>query len=1239
MISEPMLSDQNDSKVWARLNDIEELFASGKTDRARSGLLSVVDDISSSILPSHSAVLVRALRIADDIKIDDIQAIAMKVMEKCSLADSLPAMEAADLMITHGNTEVAKYILEKQNLVSNRALFEFLNGRIDLLEGRTDDAEDRFLRAYSIDPLFIRVYDLLGDLGDRQEWAVRKNIALLMTENSEERFERAFPNSEIETLHRIYWEWYKGDRSSSIRMSSISLDNDEGSDFKLAAARISMFLNDAENAVPLYQSVFEETGYLHAGLELAEAMRQNGMMFEALAVLGSIEHQDPLNRKLLECRIRIFSNLKKKHELKAAIERFLETEHADHPGYLMAASALSDCGEVQGASVLIDVVISKFPSDPDAYLLRSTNELITDKRTAALAAAEEAVRLAPKDPVCRYQRAKVLYASGKVKKAMRDIDASLNYGGSQVQPLVLLKDIYMDQKEYAKVLDVCRTILAIDPKDADVIKDRAQALDGLDRHEESLEEYKFALKVRINHDLFEEVLVLLMNSNRYDELLGLCKEFTDIYENNTVMWTLKGNIEYSRGEFENATASFTKACELSPYEPQIWHSRGMAMEQFGHLKKAEESYDKALLLDLDNSEYWMSKAVIQEKRKNLKGAVLALNRVIAESPESVFALVKKALILVKFEKYDESLYFLDLALKVNNRDTRIHEMKKDILKHISRTEQIIRASDEILLVEPNNREAHKDKINSLLSLGKAESALIASDSALRTFPKDMEIMLLKKSALDIIGGEERVDICNEILQEDPWNREIRMDLAEALADNGKTDEAMEIYDKLQSEDPTDMRVVVMKAKISSDRGEDDDAIALFQEAVDNRPDDAGTLNVLADVMIEQGYGDDAMKVIEKAIKLDPKDIRGYKNKAEIIMQADPDEAMNVLREALRISPRDPEVWKMLGQAQELKGDLHQSLLSYDSAMKMGMEDSEIYGMRGRVQDKLGMNEAAIHSYTLSALADKSSAEPLVSAAVIQMRIGRMEAATSNLDSALDIDNEHPEALLNRAKIHILENEEEKATKLYVRFKRSGILNDSVMRQFREMIGEPSDDDSRPREIDDIETYSRRILEYCYDTEYTVLDMEVHKELGIPENISRSVINYLGDIQEYGDIDTESKNFERMEYLSAELVLNKSIMNIDSEPLVTLPSAFSASSAEDVAEAKSLVAYIYKVMTEDIEEDVCPDDVAGMVHELTETAGDVTIYGIIDRFGVGVYRAKLTKIYSGKMSSDSISFHI
>ena len=1238
MISEPMLSDQNDSKVWARLTDIEELFSSGKTDRARSGLLSIVDEVSDSILPVHSAILVRILRIAEEIKIDDIQTVAVKVMEKCSLVDTLPAMEAADMMITYGNMEVAKYILEKQSIVSDQALFEFLSGRIDLMEGRTDDAEDHFLRTYSIDPLFIRVYDLLGDLGDRQEWAVRKNIALLMTDNSEERFERAFPNSEIETLHRIYWEWYKGDRAAAVRMASTSLENGNGSDFKLAAARLSMFLNDAENAVILYRGFFDETGYMHAGLELAEAMRQNGMMSEALDTMRTIEIQDPLNRTLLECKIRIFSNLKKKHELKLAIDRFLETEHADRSGYLMAASALSDCGEFHDASVLIDKVISKFPSDPDAYLLRSSNELATDKRTAALTAAEEAVRLAPKDPVCRYQRAKVLYAAGKIKKAMRDIDASLSYGGTQVPPLVLLKDIYMDQREYEKVLDVCHRIMTIDPKNADVIKDQAQALDGLDRHQESLEEYKKALRVRINHDLFEEVLVLLMNSKRYDELLDLCSEFSKIYDNNTVMWILKGNIEYARNNFELAIVSYTKASELSPFEPQIWHSRGMATEQMGQLKKAEESYDKALLLDLDNSEYWMSKAVIQERRKNFKGAVISLNRVIAESPESVFALVKKALILVRLEKYDEALFFLDLALKVNNRDTRIHEMKKDILKHISRTEQIVRAADEILLVEPDNREAHVDKINSLISIGRAESALIASDCALRSFPKDMEILLLKKHALDSTGGEGRIEICNEILQEDPWNRNIRMDLAEALADKERTDEAMEIYDKLLSEDPTDMRVVVMKAKISSSLGEDDDAIALFQEAVDNRPDDAGTLNVLADVMIEQGYGDDAMKVIEKAIKLDPTDIRGYKNKAEIIMQDDPDEAMDVLREALKISPRDPEVWKMLGQAQELKDDLHQALLSYDSAMKMGMEDSEIYGMRGRVQEKLGMSEAAINSYTLSSMADKTAVDPLISVAVIQMRLGRMEAAVDNLETALNIDHEHPEALLNRAKIHILSNEEEKANKLYVRFKRSGVLNDAVMRQFRDMIGEPSDDDTGPREIDDIETYSRRILEFCYDTEYTVLNEEVHRELEIPENISRSIIKYLGDIQEYGDIDTGSKNFERMEFLSAELVLNKSITNVDSEPLMTLSSAFVASSAEDVAEAKSLVAYVYKVMTEDIEEDVCPDDVAEMVDELSETAGDVTIYGIMERFGVGVYRAKLTKIFSGRMS-DSISFHI
>lgn len=1244
MKSEPILLEQVDLKIWNRLDEVDSLFFSGKGDRARSMLLSIVEDVSITLNPVHSAVLVRILRTAVREDLDDLQSVALKVMEKCSLTDTYPALEAVDILLSKGNLEFAGYIIERQNAVSDLAFLEYERGRMAIAQGKIADAKEHFLRSYGINPLFMRTYDQLMQLNPGSyEWCFRKNIALLMRSEPAEGSGSSFPNSNMEALYRIYWEAYRGDRTAARNMLDVSVSGDNSPEFRLAAARIYKLMGDPETSVRFYRLAYEEMPEsVFVKTEFAHSLISSGRPEESLLILDEVERTDPLNRGMMEGKMKALSALGKKADVKQYASSFMNSEHADRDGYIFTAKALSESGDTSEASKIIETLIARVPNDPCMFILRSSNELAAGRFTSALASADEAVRIAPKDPGSRFQRAKILVEIGRTKKAMRDIDAALSASRTYIPALVLLKDIHMGQKDYENALRLCDDILLIQSSDSDVIKDKAYALDILGRKEESLNEYRNALRVRHNEQLFEDVLTLLVGTKRYDELYGLFNEFSQEYEKNAMMWRLKGNAEYASGDHLSAMDSYAKASELSPYEPQIWHSRGMAAEMAGQLKKAEEAFDKALLMDLDNSDFWLSKAVIQEKRGNLKGAVLALNRVISESPESMFALVRKALILVKLGRYDEALFFIDLALKINTKDVAVHEFKKEVLKHNSMAEQVIRASEDMLLVDPRNYGALKDKAAAQLSLGYFQMSLLTADQALAEYPDTLEFLMIKKNALRGMDDPEGIEkVCRQILIKDPHNRDIRMDLADALAEKGETESAIRIYDQLLEEDPLDMRVTVMKAKVRSNIGDDSEAVALFQEIMENKPSDPDTLNVLADVMIEQGLGEEAVRVLERAIKADPGDIRSYRSKARVLISdGNYDQAQDTLREALRKDPGDPQIWKLMGQVQETRGDLRQALLSYDSAMKMGIDSPDMYASRGRVQEALGMDEAAINSYSLAAVKNPKDLNSLIHVSVIQMKLGRLSAAGQNLDSVLSADPKNEGALYNRARLHMLNGNEEGAQKIYADYRNMG-YNSEISRKFRELVGGDvmfSEKDDERTFNNDVERYSHEVLEFCYNTGYAIRDKETFQETKVPDETVPKILEYLGGIEEYGDLNIGSREFGRMERLSRNLVLNERITNIDSEPLVNLSSAYMASGAGSIDEAKRVVAYIYKVMTEDIEQDIYPEEVVQVAKELSSAAGDVTTFGVIESFDVGVCCARMSKMLSGKMS-DSITFHI
>ena len=1242
MHSNPVFLESADIKLWNRLEEIPTAVTGGSAEKYRSALRAIVEDVSININPVHSAVLVRMLEIAKGLGMNDLRTIATKVMEKCSLTDTLPILEATDILIDFDEMDIVEYVMERTDVVPDKALFEYIKGKVALKEERFEDAVMHFHNSNDIDPLFHRVYDKLHEMEPEMEWDILGNIALVISGDAGIRAEKSFADSRAETLYRVYWEWYKGDRMSAMSTIAVPANLDDF-DFRLADARFSLELGNYEDSVRIYRSLNDEVNKQYIKTEFCVALILAGMSAEAIPLLSEVEDNDPRNRSMMESSMHALVALNRTGDAVAMTETFLKTEHADRDGYLLAASVFLECGYGSESTRLIDTLISRFPNDPKLYILRSSNELVSNRLTSSLEAVDEAVKLAPKDPECRTHRARILKEMGKTGKAMKDIDAAISADNRYVPAYILLKDVHMENKDYGKALSICNQILAIDENNADVIKDKAYALDLRGEKEASLEEYRNALRVKDDKGLFEEVLTKLMSSERYDELNDLFIEFSDAYEDSSMMWRLRGNVEYVSENYAAAFDCYTKAATLAPNESQLWHSKGMAAEKLGQNKKAEDAYDKALLLNLDNLDYWISKAVIQEKLKNYPGAINALNRVITENPDSVFALVRKALILNRTGKYDEALFFLDQALKVNSKDIAVANLKKELLKHLQRHQQIVKTCDDILLVDGKNKDAFTDKIETHIALDEFQKASATADRALKVYPEVLTFMHMKKEASHAIKdltGE--IWACRSILATEPNNREVRMELAAALHAKGDSQGAMEVYDQLYAEDPLDTKVVVMKSKVRSNMGDGTEAVALFQEVLENKPNDPETLNVLAEIMRDEGYNDEAKNVLDTAMKKNPKDVRNYKAKAEILLEEKNYEgALELLKDALKLDTNDAQIWRALGEAQEARRDMQQALLSYDSAMKMGLDTSDMYLRRGRIQEYLGMDDPAMSSYSMATLKDPKNIQAWIRSGEVQIKQGRHNVAAQNFNRALSIDPSDPYALFGRARVYAEADDYVSAGELYERFKEIKVQDRDLVELFSLLMGDDLKQKAADVEkafMDDLEMYSHKLLEYCYNTGYALRDETSLNEAGVPAGMRQDLLKYLAAIDPYGDVDADSDEFRYMEQYSRDLVLNERITKIEKEPLVSLASAYMASGVETVEDAKRLVAYVYKVMTEEIEMDDYPEDIQRAAEEVSLMTGDITLFGILESFDLGLCSARIVKMLSGKMS-DSVSLHV
>ena len=1252
----PVFSDPSDLKLWKKLDKIEDGLSSGKTKKYDMMLDGLAKDLRNGNEDIHTAILSRVLRMISARKADDLVSTVIGLMERCRLSDSLPQLIAADILLNNGNVESAKSILERMTDISDRAYWEYECGKVCLVENNPIAANEHFLKARSIDDSFVPVYDVLNDADPGHGWSYLRDIVILRKGETKVPFEVGIASNSAQELFGIYWEWENGNKGSALAMLNVTTEFiAKDREFILAAARICRDQGKYGESIDFYNGiVLDPTTTESILLELVDTYLVAGLSEKALEICTEIGKIDPLDRRYLEYTMRAYAQLGMKCELSNFSKILLNSEHCDLDAYIFTIELMITLSMHSEASGLITRLTSRCPGEDIVYLLSSKNDYGSERYVAALISANKAVRRMPENPESRCQRARVYLKMGKTKKALRDVNGSLSVRKDYAPALLLKKDILVESKDYGEAYEVCRSVLNSDPRNTNAIKDSAHLLGLMDRGEESLAAYREALGIREDIKLFTSVITTLIENGKYQKAIDLIKDYDDIYGKYDEVWILRGNAEYRIGRFMDASDSYCMATEISPYDPSIWHSKGMADEAAGDLEKAEIDYDKAVLMDLDNPDYWISKSVIQEKRGNYAGAIDSLNRVIVEHPGNVYALVKKAIILVKLDRSAEALFFIDLALKIDPSDLKIIIIKKDVYKHLKDYAKVLSMCEAIRFIGPIDESVFIDMSDALVNMGRYGESISILDEAERSYPGSVTILTKRMENYRLQGDiEQEIGIGKTIIDKDPYDSVIKTQLADAYARAGDNDSATKIYDELHAENPQDSSITVKKAKISSDSGDEKDAISMLEEVLKNDPDNFDTLMELAEIISGSGDERGAMVYLDRAIEVKPESSKGYLIKARMLIDSGYyTEAQSVLSEALHSVPEDdPEIWECIGETQERIGDFNHALISYDAATKKGIVSADIYRSRGRVQEALGMRDAALNSYAFAIVNDPRDVIAIERTGTIQAALGRESAAIRNLEDAIALDPTYSPAFISRARIYKTHNDTDGIRRLLDIYERNSNVDQQVVSELNTFLCD-SDvicDDGRIKESenteqetkvtdDSLQSYACGLLKNAYETGFALDDEMLIKRTGIPSGISSEVLSYIADIREYGDIVVGSREFKRLEALSNNVIVRENLEDIESDVLISIPSAYISSGAKDIEEAKTLIAYVYKVLMEDIEPKIFADEIGRAVDEMRTGSGDVSVFSLMKRFGLGVYSAKTVKLLVTK-ESGSISVHI
>lgn len=244
------------------------------------------------------------------------------------------------------------------------------------------------------------------------------------------------------------------------------------------------------------------------------------------------------------------------------------------------------------------------------------------------------------DPRNRYALISLGYAS---RTAGRDQDAEKYFRQlAEVDPKLYipyaaLGDLYTSRHEYAKAETNYNKAYLLSPKNALVVAGginaaieahkldvagtwvgRAtppmQAEPQILREEERY--YSFKGEYQKSADLGEKVIIMLpkdrdvvvylgydlLNLQRYDELLKLTSEYSDVLAKEPDLPLLAGYVHKHNGQLDEARADFTKALDRDPNVITAYVNRGYVLHDLRESKASAADFEAALKRDPDNGE-------------------------------------------------------------------------------------------------------------------------------------------------------------------------------------------------------------------------------------------------------------------------------------------------------------------------------------------------------------------------------------------------------------------------------------------------------------------------------------------------------------------------------------------------------------------------------------------------------------------------------------------------------------
>jgi tetratricopeptide (TPR) repeat protein len=418
--------------------------------------------------------------------------------------------------------------------------------------------------------------------------------------------------------------------------------------------------------------------------------------------------------------------------------------------------ALFQGGNLLAAEQAIGALLLHEPRRAEAHHLQGLIAARCERGTEALRCFDAALALRPDVPELHFDRARLLQTLREPAAALPSVEAAIRLRPGWWTPYQLRGTLLADLSLPEEALASLRQALTLAPAAAAAgLKGAIAAVHGslmqqAGRAAEAAASYEAAIAADPGcFDAHNNLGVVLDAMHRHDEALELFTQAIRLRPDAPEPYANRAALQMGLGRPQAALCDSEAALAMRPAFFEAHFSRALALRGLERPQEALAAVDAALALRSDHAGAHDARCALLLALHRPGDALRSFEQALELDPANASILRNGAVALRELRRFQEALALTDRALRIRADDALLHCARSAALIDLRRPAEALASAEEALRLAADLIAAQLNRATALADLERLDEALEASGRAVREHPTAIQAYVTHGSLLAV----------------------------------------------------------------------------------------------------------------------------------------------------------------------------------------------------------------------------------------------------------------------------------------------------------------------------------------------------------------------------------------------------------------------------------------------------------------------------------------------------------